>query len=133
MGRLAQGFGNHTKSRYDNIFFIKHNQVPAGSKTTYANPVCDLRPPKDYPYCVRLAVGGYSMPHPSDVGSSTASLLESKIIFSSVIFTPGSRFIYADIKDYFLCSHMERYEYIKIPFWWIPEVIHIQYKLYDPV
>ena len=28
---------------------------------------------------------------------------------------------------------MKHYEYIKIPFWWIPEEICIHYKLYDLV
>ena len=80
--------------------------MPAGSKIAYANPVCDFRPLKDDPYRVLLTVGGYHLPYPSDVGSPIASLFEAKILFNNVILTPGSRFIYADIKDYFLCSPM---------------------------
>ena len=61
-------------------------------------------------------VGAERLPYPSDVCSPTASLLEEKIFFNSLIYSPGSHFICADIKDYFLCSPMEHYEYIKIPF-----------------
>ena len=86
MVRLAEVFGNRTKSRYDNIFFIKHNQVPAVSKIAYANPVCDFRPLKDNPYRVWLTVGGYHLPYPADVGSPIASLLEAKIHFNRFNF-----------------------------------------------
>ena len=39
----------------------------------------------------------------------------------------------ADIKDFFLLSEMSEYEYIRIPFKWIPEEIRCQYSLYDKV
>ena len=59
-------------------------------------------------------VGGDRLPWPSDDGAPTASPLEAKIFFNSVMFTPGSWFICADTKDYFICSPMQRYEYAKI-------------------
>jgi hypothetical protein len=121
------------KTGNENIFFIKKNQVPNDRKVTYANPVCDYRPLKDDKYCVRLTVGGDRLPYPEDSGSPAATLLEAKILFNSVISTPGSCFTVADIKDYFLQSPMDRFEYIKIPFKWIPEEIRQQYNLYDIV
>jgi hypothetical protein len=39
----------------------------------------------------------------------------------------------ADIKDYFLCTPMERFEYIKIPYIMIPKEIRLQYNLADIV
>ena len=133
IGRLAQGVGERMKTGNENIFFIKKHQVPNDRKVTYANPVCDYRPLKEDKYRVRLTVGGDRLPYPEDSGSPAATLLEAKILFNSVISTPGSRFIVADIKDYFLQSPMDRFEYIKIPFKWIPEEIRQQYNLYDIV
>ena len=34
-----------------------------------------------------------------------------------------------DIKDYYLCTPMERFEYLKIPYRWIPDEIRLQYGL----
>ena len=63
----------------------------------------------------------------NDAGSLAASLLEAKLLFNS---TPGSKYI---IKYYVLCSPMETYKYIRIPFRWIPEEICQQYDLYNIV
>ena len=59
----------------------------------YDNPVCDYRPRKDDPYCIRLTISGDKIPYPSDSGSHDATLLEAKILFGGVIPTPGSHFI----------------------------------------
>ena len=133
MGRLAQGVGNCIKGQNDNIFTRKRNWVPTGHKITYDNLVCDYHLLKEDPYFIWLIVGGDHLPYPYGVVSPTASLIEAKIIFISVILTCGSHFIYSDIKEYFLCYLMEHFKYIKITIWWIPGKILIQYKLYDLV
>ena len=78
-------------------------------------------------------MGGDKLHCNFDVGAPAASLLEAKILFNSVISTPGAKFISADIKDFFLLSEMSEYEYIRIPFKWIPEEIRHQYGLYEKV
>ena len=122
----------HEKWRREHIF-IPINQVTTGQNITYANPVYDYLPRKYNPYHVRLTIGGDNINYPSNSGSPSATLLEAKFIFDRLISTPGSWFICADIKDYFLCSHIERFEYIKIPFHWILEDICIQYNLFSLV
>ena len=113
IGRLAQGVGTRMPKGNKNIFFIPKSQVPAGRKVTYANPVCDYHPLKDNPYCVRLTVSGDKLPYPSNAGAPATSLLEAKLLLNSVISrTPGAKFLSADLKDYFLKSTMDRYEYI---------------------
>ena len=109
--------------------FIPRGKVLSGWNITYSNAVYDYLPRKNYPYCIRLTIGSDNIPYPSDSGSPAATLLEAKIIFNIDISTPGSRFIGAFIKDYFLCSPMECFEYIKIPLCWIPEEIRTQYNL----
>ena len=96
----------------------------------YDNPVCEYHSRKDDTYRISLTISGDNIPYPSDSGYPAATLLEAKIIFNSVISTPGSQFICADIKDYFLFSPMEWFKYIKIPFRWITEEIRTQYNLY---
>ena len=87
----------------------------------YANPVCDYCPHKDEPYRIRLTIVGDKLTYPSDSGSPDTTLLEAKIIFDGVISNPGSLFISADNKNYFFCSPMECFKYIKINFHWITE------------
>ena len=57
--------------------------------------------------------------------------MEEKVLFNSVISTPGSQFICAYIKYYFIRSTLERFEYIIIPIFWIPQEILTQYNLYS--
>ena len=95
------------KSGNENIFLILRNKVPSGQNIMYENPGCDYRPRKDEPYHKRLKIGGDRLHHLSDSGYPAATLLEATNIFNSGISTPGSRFICADIKDYFICSPME--------------------------
>jgi hypothetical protein len=121
------------KTGNENIFYIQRSQIPKGRKVTYANAVCDYRPLKDDPYQVRLTVGGDRLPYPADAGAPAATILEAKLLFNSVISTPQAKFMTADIKDYFLCTPMERFEYIKIPYSMIPEEIRLQYNLANVV
>ena len=131
--RLVQGVGEQMKSGNNNIFYIKKNQIPKGCQITYCTIMCDYRPLKDDPYCVQLTVGGDRLTYDYDAGSPAASLTDAKILFNSIISTQNAKFMSADIKDYFLCSPMDRYEYAKIPFKIIPEEIRKQYNLYKLV
>ena len=133
IGRLAQGVGTRMPQGSNNIFFIRRSTVPSGKTITYANPVCDYRPTKDAPCRVRLTLGGDRLHCSYDIGAPAANLLDAKLLFNSVISTPGARFMAADIKDFFLESEMTEYEYCRIPFKWIPEEIRQQYELYSMV
>ena len=93
IGRLSQGVGTRMPSGNNNIFFIKRFQVPNDKTITYANPVCDYRPTKDDPYRVRLTLGGDRFSCSHDVGAPAANILDAKILFNSLIFTPNARFM----------------------------------------
>ena len=133
LGRLTQGVGTRMTRGNDNLVYIKRSQVPIGRKITYANAVCDHRPLKPEQNRVRLTVGGDKLPYYGDSGSPAASILDAKIIINSTISTKSARFMAADINDYFLESPMATFEYMRIPFRWIPEEIRLQYNLYDLV
>ena len=122
----------HEKWTREHIFRPR-NQVPTWQNITYENTICHYWPRKDNPYHIRLTIGGDKLPHSSASGSPAVTLLEAKTIFNSVISTPDYQFICANINDYFICSPMEYFEYIKINFFWIIKGIHIQYNLYSLV
>ena len=133
LGRLAQGVGERMKTGRDNIFYIGKSQTPSGRKITYGTMVCDYRPLKDDPWRVRLTVGGDKLPYYSDAGSPAASLIAAKLLINSVISKPKTKVATAGIKDYFLCSPMKTYEYMKLPLGIILEDIRQQYGLYNLV
>jgi hypothetical protein len=58
-----------------------------------------------------------------------SGLTTAKLLFNSVISTPNARFMTADIKDFYLCTPMDRYENMRIPVHVIPPAIFEQYNL----
>ena len=78
--------------------------------------VCDHRPLKTEQHRVRLTLGGDVLEYLGDASSPAASLIESKLIFNSVVSDShrGARFMSLDIKDYFLQSMLQEAEYMRI-------------------
>jgi Reverse transcriptase (RNA-dependent DNA polymerase) len=131
IGRLAQGYkctiGTNT------IHFIRINDIPPGRKATYLRLVVADRPNKENTRRVRFTVGGDKVEYPGDVSTKTAGLITAKILINSVISTPDARFCAFDIKDFYLNTPMERYEYMRIPIHQIPQTIFEQYNLQEMV
>ena len=65
--------------------------------------VCDYRSHKNDPYKTRLAIGGDKLDYFGNSSSLAASLLETKLIFNSIISDAhkGDRFMSIDVKDHF--------------------------------
>ena len=127
IGRLAQGFGAIKGT--NTIFFIHPSAMPKDRKATYVRVVSAMRPEKANPYRVRWTVGGDKVDYPFDVSTKTADLTTAKLLFNSVLSTPNARFMTADLKDFYLGTPMERYEYMRVPIWLLPDAIIDQYNL----
>ena len=80
-------------------------------------------------------MGGDKLPYDEDSGSPAANMLETKLLFNSVISDAhkGAQFCSMDLKDMFLHTPMENPEYMKVPFRFFPEDIRQQYGLYNMV
>ena len=118
----------------DTIEFINHYTVPTDRKSTYASFVCDHIPLKDEQWRIRFVVGSDKLPYEEDSGSSATDLLETKILFSSVISDArnnGAKFLSMDLKDMFLHTPMQRPEYMKVYLKYFPDDIIQQYALND--
>jgi hypothetical protein len=127
VGRLAQGFKQAIGT--NTIHFIGHNQIPPGRKATYLRNVVADRPMKAQPRRVCWTVGGNRIDYPGDVSTKTSGLTTAKLLFNSVLSTPGARFMTMDIKDFYLNTPMARYEYMMIPVSLIPPDVFAAYKL----
>eukprot|EP00957_Ditylum_brightwellii_P009149 692015-Ditylum_brightwellii.AAC.1 len=128
-GRLAQGVGKRMPNGTSTIKFITKNQVPDNKKPTYARFVCDVRPQKAEKHRTRITVGCNLIEYPGEVHTPTTDMDVAKLLFNSVISTPRARFFTLDIKDFYLNTPMEQYEYIKILFHLVPNEIKEQYDL----
>jgi hypothetical protein len=129
--RLAQGLGN-TKGT-DTIFFIHAHQVPKGKKVTYARFVCELRPHKAEIHRTRITVGGNLIEYAGNVSTRTADLTTVKCLLNSTISTPGAKFLCLDIKNFYLGTPVDVFEYMRIPIDLIPENIIQHYNLREKV
>jgi hypothetical protein len=74
-----------------------------------------MRPEKAETKRVRFTFGGNLIPYPGDVSTPTAGTPTAKCLFNSVMSTPDAEFMMIEIKDFYLNTFMEHYEYMRIP------------------
>ncbi len=64
-----------------------------------------------------------------DASTPTANLLTLKLLINSVILTPGAKLFTMDIKNFYLCTPMTRYEYMRLKLLDMPEDMIKHYRL----
>jgi hypothetical protein len=113
------------------IRFIRREDAPAGRKATYGSFVVDIKTHKEETERRRLTVGGDQIEYPGDTSTRTASLTTAKMLFNSTISTPGARFLVIDIKNFYLNTPLECYEYIVVMMASLPQEVIDEYGLND--
>jgi len=106
-------------------------KIPQDRTVTYARIVIDHQPQKEDPNRVRITVGGNLIDYPVKLTTRTADMVSSKILWNSVISTKDARFDSADIKNMYLETPLDQYEYMKMPLTLFPADIIEYYKLMD--
>ena len=104
-------------------------QIPKDRVIMYTRIVVDYRPQKKDPNRVRLTAGGNLINYPGELTTRTADLTTTKILWNSVVSTPGARYLCIDIKNFYLGTPLPRFEYMKIPLSAFPPHIIEQYNL----
>ncbi len=119
----------------ETIFFISKTDISQDRKgdKTYGRIVCVYREGKKDKYRTRITIGGNLINFPGDCGTPTADLLIVKLLFNSIISTPNAKFMSIDIKDFYLCIQMKRYEYFRMKLELFPEDIIQEYDLRNKV
>ena len=97
------------------------NNIPTDHTVTYARRVVDYRSHKDDPNRVCITVGGNLLDYPGELTTQTADLTTTKIMWNSVISTPDVRYMCFNVKNFYLCTPLERYKYTRIPINLIPQ------------
>ncbi len=71
--------------------------------------------------------------YPDDCGMHTADLLTDKLMLNSVISTPNAKFMTINIKEFYLMTPMDWYEYFRMKLELFPPDIIEEYGLRDKV
>jgi hypothetical protein len=130
IGRLAQGIGNREKGA-NTILFIPHSQIPQDRRkdVTYGRICVDHRPQKKKAKRTRITVGGNLIDFPGDVSTPTADPTTAKLVITHSFSTTNAKYMCGGIKNFYLGTPMERYEYMRLPLAILPQEIIDAYKL----
>ena len=132
-GRLALGLPDNRVDATNTIFFIPVTKVPRNKRPTYARFVCSFRLQKPEPYRTRITVGGNLIDYPGNLSMKVADMTTFKILVNSTLSTPGAKWLGLDVKNYYLGTPMDNYEYMFIPINQIPQEIIDHYNLHNIV
>ena len=106
--------------------FISFHQIKnLWKKLTYDWTVVSYRPQKEDPYRFQITVWGDKIHYAGETFASNADIITIKWLFNSVISTKFAKLLDLDIKDFYLNTNMDEYEYMWLP-QWIPlqDLIH---------
>lgn len=132
MGQLSQGLRGNVEGT-NPLFYIKHENIPPDCRKDiiYARICINHRPEKADPNHCKISVGGNLIKYPGDVGTRTADMLTVKLLFNSIISTPGAKFMSLDVYNFYPMTPMDRYTYLQMNLLDVPENVIQQYKLCD--
>ena len=91
--------------------------------------VYEVKPYKEDLNGTRITVVGSQIFYPGDVGILTGSLDLVKLIINSVLSRRNARFVSFDLKNFYLQTPMEIFEYVRIKFLDIPQEFIEEYDL----
>jgi hypothetical protein len=131
-GNLAQGDTVTNTPGTNSIYVLGHEairNIPRDRTVTYTRIVVDYRPQKADPNRVRLTAGGNLIEYPGELTTRTADLTTTKILWNSVVSTVDARYLCLDIKNFYLGTPMDWFEYMKMPLSIFPQSIITQYNL----
>ena len=129
LGRLFQGIRNIKGT--DTILFVVKSKIPKNmlKEVTFGSIVVAYNPNKSEPHRSRMTVGGDSIVCLYNVSTPTADLPTIKMLWNSVLSTPGARYMTLDISNFYLGTPMASPKYMRLPLKLIPQEIVDEYKL----
>eukprot|EP00804_Cyclotella_cryptica_P002147 CCRYP_006558-RA/>CCRYP_006558-RA protein AED:0.41 eAED:0.35 QI:0/-1/0/1/-1/1/1/0/379 len=102
LGRLTQGIQDIPGT--NTVIFIHRSEVPKDHQNdiTYGRIVVALQPQKKEPWAAISLTTDY----PWEVATPTSDLTTAKLLFNSVVPTPGTVFVVMDVKNFYLNNPM---------------------------
>ena len=100
------------------MFVLEHKEIkfiPEDRTVKYTNIVVEYRPQKSYPNCVIITVGRNLINYSGELTIRTADITTSKILSNSMFSTINAKHMSVGIKKFYLCTLLDRLEYMRIP------------------
>ena len=115
IGRLAQGI--HEVPQTNTILFIPKSDITKDRRKeiTYGQIVVSYRPQKKEKNRSCLVVGGDRLVCLFDVSTPTCDLPTIKMLWNSVLSTPGAKFFTPDLANFYFGAPMVRTQYMQLP------------------
>ena len=110
----------HT-NRYNHNLPHSVPQLLPDRKGTYGKIVCEYKPHKFETHRPRLTVGRDKIDYLYLVAPPTSDITTFKCLINSVLSTDKEKFMTVDIRDFYLNTPMDQYEYMKLHIDVIPE------------
>jgi hypothetical protein len=109
--------------------FIHRQDVPVGRKVSYYNPQCKIKIKNGVEeFRIRGTIGGELLDYPGTTAAYTAALETIRLLLNATV-SEGASFLTADIKDFYLGTPLEQFEYMRINLKHIPIDIQTKYNL----
>jgi len=100
-GGMAQG-DKKTGQMGTNTMFVMNPvdipNIPKDRMVTYAQVVVDHHTEKADPNRIRITAGGNLINYPGELTTRTADITTAKLLWNSVLSTPGAKYMFLDIK-----------------------------------
>ncbi len=130
---VAQGDKKMGQNSIHAMFVMTHNKLAhvlrAGLKFTFANPVVNYWPQKKDPNRIIILDMGNLVSYEGKLSVQTTDINTAQIHWNSVISNKKAKYMFLDIKNFYLMAALEYFEYMKIPFALFPSWIVEQYNL----
>jgi hypothetical protein len=136
LGGMSQDSNKTSQKRTNTMFVMLPSDIPNISKDRvimYARVVVNHFPWKEDPNCIQITAGGNLINYPGKLMTQTADFTAAKLLWNSMLSTPGAKYMCLDIKNFYLSASLNRFKYMQIPFALFPPRIVEQYALKDKV
>ncbi len=106
----------HLTTTTKTIFFVNKAEIPKERRgnVTYGRIVCTYHVAKKDKFWAHITMGDNLINYPGDCRTPTADLLTLKLLLNRVISTPKAKFMTRNLKDFYLMTPMNCYEYFQM-------------------
>ena len=111
------------------LVWIKKEQVPKNKTATYAQMVVDKRLEKEEVNQTRITAGGDRLEFQGNTSTETAGLETAKMVFNLVVSTPDAKFMTIHIRNMYLNTPLQEYQYVQFNLNMIPQEVINHYGL----
>jgi hypothetical protein len=81
--------------------------IPKDRTVTYSRVVVDFHQQKGDPHRIQITARGNLINYPGKLSTQTANLTTLKLMWKSVLSTPGAKYMCLDIKIFYLTAALD--------------------------